>query len=258
MEILRVTLAAGERKSFHKEGTYLEVMKATAPFNVHFTDRAKGVFPCIGLEAGVYSEMPFQMMEVESDTAQTVTLMISSHRAGFRAGGAVAGGGSGGTFAERTFVEATADRANGGYIFTGNIGSSASTCPMLIIGPPVGKKLSIAGIRGFSGSSWMLLTTGDGIGTIEAASGVSPLKIKTSNHVQPDPIVKHGAGANNFSVSAAEAPGSPGGAAFNTPTSPPGMDVIPSPLVLTGTQRLYVFGNFNAVIQYWATVVVHD
>jgi hypothetical protein len=95
MEILRVALAAGERKSFHKEGTYLEVMKATAPFNVHFTDRAKGVFPCIGLEAGVYSEMPFQMMEVESDTAQTVTLMISSHRAGFRAGGAVAGVGGG-------------------------------------------------------------------------------------------------------------------------------------------------------------------
>jgi hypothetical protein len=84
MEILRVTLAAGERKSFHKSGRYFEVMRASAPFDVHFTDRAIGVYPCIGLEAGVYSEMPFQMLEVVSSQAQTITLMISDHRAGFR------------------------------------------------------------------------------------------------------------------------------------------------------------------------------
>jgi hypothetical protein len=95
MEILRVTLAAGERKSFHKEGRYFEVMKATGPFDVHFTDRAIGVYPCIGLEAGVYSEMPFQMLEVQSATAQTVTLMLSNYRAGFRPGGAGSGGGGG-------------------------------------------------------------------------------------------------------------------------------------------------------------------
>jgi hypothetical protein len=85
MEILRVTIAAGERKSFHKSGRYFEVMKASAPFDVHFTDRQIGVYPCIGLEAGVYSELPFQSLDIVSSSAQTITLMISDFRAGYRA-----------------------------------------------------------------------------------------------------------------------------------------------------------------------------
>ncbi len=84
MEILRVTFEAGETHTFHKSGRYFEVMKASAPFDAWFTDRAIGVYPCLGLEAGVYSELPFQQLQITSATAQTVTLLISDFRAGFR------------------------------------------------------------------------------------------------------------------------------------------------------------------------------
>lgn len=84
MEILRVTLQAGVSQSFHKSGKYFEVMKAAAPFDVSFTDRAIGVYPCRGLEAGIFSELPFQRLEVTSATQQTVVLLIADMRAGFR------------------------------------------------------------------------------------------------------------------------------------------------------------------------------
>jgi hypothetical protein len=255
MEILRVSFEAGESHSFHKSGKYFEVMKASAPFDAWLTDRAIGVYPCIGLEAGVFSELPFQSFELKSATAQTVTLLISDFRAGFRAGGAVSGGGGSGSTAFETYAEILEKEAAGGFLFTGNIGSSASTCPVVVFGAPAGKKLTIKDILLNSGSTWAIYARGSGIGTIETGSGISPAVIRAITHAEPVPIIKHGAGANNFTFSAAEAP-SAVVASLNVSSANPGSPLIMGDVTLTGDERFYIAGNFNSVIQYRCKCIV--
>lgn len=85
MELLPITLAAGETKRFEKAGRYLEIIDATAAIDVFLYDSAGGR----GDEArnalsGLYLEVPFAAMEIYSATAQTITLLLTDGRGGSR------------------------------------------------------------------------------------------------------------------------------------------------------------------------------
>lgn len=85
MELLTITIAAGENKHFAKAGRYFEIIDAAYAVDVtmyssagSMTDFAKGAL------SGIYIAADFVAFELRSTLAQTVTIMVSDRGGGSR------------------------------------------------------------------------------------------------------------------------------------------------------------------------------
>jgi hypothetical protein len=86
MEVLSLSVAAGEPRWFHKQGGYFEIISAQAPLSVAFAGQGGAeANEAIGVEAGFYCVLPYTQFSITSAVAQDLRLMISDRDAGSKA-----------------------------------------------------------------------------------------------------------------------------------------------------------------------------
>jgi hypothetical protein len=85
MELLQLTIAAGETKVFEKAGRYFEIIDATSAITVTFVGRDGGTVEDMrSALSGFYAEGSFIGFQVYSATSQTLLIMVTDGRGGSR------------------------------------------------------------------------------------------------------------------------------------------------------------------------------
>jgi hypothetical protein len=83
VEILRFNIAAGETKIFVKAGRYFEVVTAASPVDVGFYDGSgTQTEDARQVTSGFYARLDYSQLEIRSDTAQAIELLVSRAEAG--------------------------------------------------------------------------------------------------------------------------------------------------------------------------------
>lgn len=85
MELLSITIAAGETKRFERAGRYIEIFDASGLVDLYLSDANGGrVDYAKGAQSGIFLEASFAAFELASATAQTVLLLVAEGRGGSR------------------------------------------------------------------------------------------------------------------------------------------------------------------------------
>lgn len=84
MEIITVPINAGETKVLHVAGEYFEVIEAVDPLDVFLYHPSGGQSSAIQAVAGVYLRIGYKEVQIKSQTAQTLRVMVAEKEGGTR------------------------------------------------------------------------------------------------------------------------------------------------------------------------------
>lgn len=84
MEIITVPINAGETKVLHVAGEYFEVIDAVDPVDVFLYHPSGGQSSAIQALAGVYLRIGYKEVQIKSQTAQTLRVMVAEKEGGTR------------------------------------------------------------------------------------------------------------------------------------------------------------------------------
>lgn len=84
MEILPITIAAGETKNYGIGDQYFEIVDSVDPVDVKLTGASGSIESLKGALAGSYAKIAFTSFMITSATAQTIHVLYSSREAGTR------------------------------------------------------------------------------------------------------------------------------------------------------------------------------
>jgi hypothetical protein len=126
IEIFTESFAAGETKTFMVQGEYIEILEAPYPVNVYMMDRSGAQLSTMrNAEASFFSRPgKYEVVQVQSNLAQTVRIFIGSGDAGTRRTSGVVQVVDGGK------ARSLAGVAFGGLCFLAGVGAQFTLCQL--------------------------------------------------------------------------------------------------------------------------------